>query len=47
LWDDVNISMLSDEDFEEDECNDLISLVKERLLERATVVRSHPESFVF
>ncbi|XP_039809484.1 zinc finger CCCH domain-containing protein 44-like isoform X4 [Panicum virgatum] len=37
LWDDVNISMLSDEDFEEDECNDLISLVKERLLERATV----------
>ncbi|XP_025817128.1 uncharacterized protein At5g08430-like isoform X2 [Panicum hallii] len=37
LWNDVNISSLSDEDFEEDECSDLISLVKEGLLERATI----------
>uniref|UniRef100_K3XRM7 Uncharacterized protein n=1 Tax=Setaria italica TaxID=4555 RepID=K3XRM7_SETIT len=37
LWNDVNISELSDEDFVEDECNDLISLVKKGLLERATI----------
>ncbi|XP_062207690.1 zinc finger CCCH domain-containing protein 44-like isoform X2 [Phragmites australis] len=37
LWDDVKISMLSDEDFEEDECNDLIPLVEKGLLKRATV----------
>ncbi|RLM98228.1 hypothetical protein C2845_PM06G12630 [Panicum miliaceum] len=37
LWDDVRISMLSDEDFEEEECNDLVSLVKKGLLERPTI----------
>ncbi|KAF8664040.1 hypothetical protein HU200_054947 [Digitaria exilis] len=34
---DVTISMLSDEDFEEDECSVLISSVKEGLLERVTI----------
>nr|XP_034602851.1 uncharacterized protein At5g08430-like isoform X4 [Setaria viridis] len=37
LWDDVRISMLSDEDFLEEECNDLVSLVKKGLLERHTI----------
>ncbi|XP_020096533.1 uncharacterized protein At5g08430-like isoform X3 [Ananas comosus] len=34
---DVQISMLSDDDFEEEECEDLRQLVKEGLLERPTV----------
>ncbi|CAL4903833.1 unnamed protein product [Urochloa decumbens] len=37
LWDDVRISMLSDEDFVEEECNDLVSLVNKGLLERPTI----------
>ncbi|XP_062227749.1 uncharacterized protein At5g08430-like isoform X3 [Phragmites australis] len=37
MWDDVEISMLSEEDFEEDECNDLIPLVEKGRLKRATV----------
>ncbi|CAN6326072.1 unnamed protein product [Urochloa humidicola] len=37
LWDDVRISILSDEDFEEEECNDLVSLVNKGLLERPTI----------
>eukprot|EP00267_Zea_mays_P052897 XP_020405986.1 zinc finger CCCH domain-containing protein 44 isoform X3 [Zea mays] len=37
LLDDVSVSMLSDEDLEEDECDDLISLAEKGLLERATV----------
>uniref|UniRef100_A0A0A9CTB1 Uncharacterized protein n=1 Tax=Arundo donax TaxID=35708 RepID=A0A0A9CTB1_ARUDO len=37
VWDDVTISMLSDEDIEEDECNDLIPLVEKGTLKRTTV----------
>ncbi|KAF8664041.1 hypothetical protein HU200_054948 [Digitaria exilis] len=37
LWADVKISMLSDNDIEEDECSVLNSSVKEGLLERATI----------
>ncbi|XP_039835912.1 zinc finger CCCH domain-containing protein 44-like isoform X3 [Panicum virgatum] len=37
LWDDVRVSMLSDEDFAEEECDDLVSLVKKGLLERPTI----------
>ncbi|CAO2196697.1 unnamed protein product, partial [Urochloa humidicola] len=37
LWNDANISVLSDEDLEEDECNDLISLVQKGLLQRPTI----------
>ncbi|CAN6347092.1 unnamed protein product [Urochloa humidicola] len=37
FWEDVKISMLSDEDFAEEECNDLVSLVKKGLLERPTI----------
>uniref|UniRef100_A0A0A9F4D9 GYF domain-containing protein n=1 Tax=Arundo donax TaxID=35708 RepID=A0A0A9F4D9_ARUDO len=37
VWDDVKISMLSDEDIEEDECNNLIPLVEKGLLKRITV----------
>ncbi|CAN6360338.1 unnamed protein product [Urochloa humidicola] len=37
LWEDVKISMLSDEDFAEEECKDLVSLVKKGLLERPTI----------
>lgn len=37
LCEDIRISMLSDEDFTEDECSDLNSLVKKGLLKRATV----------
>ncbi|XP_066348318.1 uncharacterized protein At5g08430-like isoform X3 [Miscanthus floridulus] len=37
LLDDVSISMLSDEDLAEDECDDLISLAEKGLLKRATV----------
>jgi len=37
LWDDVRISMLSDEDFAEEECDDLVSLVKKGILERPTI----------
>nr|CAB3479048.1 unnamed protein product [Digitaria exilis] len=36
-WADVKISMLSDNDIEEDECSALNSSVKEGLLERATI----------
>ncbi|KAJ1286533.1 hypothetical protein BS78_03G359700 [Paspalum vaginatum] len=36
LYEDVEISMLSDEDFTEDECSDLNSLVKKGLLKRVT-----------
>ncbi|KAG2538744.1 hypothetical protein PVAP13_9NG350542 [Panicum virgatum] len=37
LWDDVKISMLSDEDFTQEECNDLVSSVKNGLLEKPTI----------
>ncbi|KAF7032094.1 hypothetical protein CFC21_043314 [Triticum aestivum] len=37
MWDDVKISMLSEEDFEEDECNDLLLLAKKELFKRPTV----------
>ncbi|CAD6235477.1 unnamed protein product [Miscanthus lutarioriparius] len=37
LLDDVSISMLSDEDLAEDECDDLISLAEKGLLKRTTV----------
>ncbi|WVZ67906.1 hypothetical protein U9M48_016922 [Paspalum notatum var. saurae] len=37
LYEDVEISMLSDEDFTEDECSDLNSSVKKGLLKRVTV----------
>jgi len=46
LWDDVKISMLSDEDFMQEECNDLVSSVKNGILEKPTIVRSHFETFV-
>jgi len=37
LWDDVKISMLSDEDFMQEECNDLVSSVKNGILEKPTI----------
>ncbi|CAL4946279.1 unnamed protein product [Urochloa decumbens] len=37
LWNDADISVLSDEDLKEDECNDLISLVQKGLLQRPTI----------
>ncbi|KAF7039159.1 hypothetical protein CFC21_049211 [Triticum aestivum] len=37
MWDDVKISMLSEEDFEEDECNDLLKSAKKELFKRPTV----------
>ncbi|KAI4963726.1 hypothetical protein ZWY2020_010597 [Hordeum vulgare] len=37
MWDDVKISMLSEEDFEEDECNDLLLSAKKELFKRPTV----------
>uniref|UniRef100_A0A0E0JRW2 GYF domain-containing protein n=1 Tax=Oryza punctata TaxID=4537 RepID=A0A0E0JRW2_ORYPU len=37
LWDDIKISMLSEEDIEEDECNDLLLLAKKGLFKRPTV----------
>ncbi|KAM0854669.1 hypothetical protein ACQ4PT_050291 [Festuca glaucescens] len=37
MWDDVKISVLSDEDFEEDECNDLLLSAKKDHFKRPTV----------
>ncbi|KAF0917687.1 hypothetical protein E2562_021192 [Oryza meyeriana var. granulata] len=37
VWDEVKISMLSEEDIEEDECNDLLLLAKKELFKRPTV----------
>uniref|UniRef100_A0A1D1YNG2 Uncharacterized protein At5g08430 n=1 Tax=Anthurium amnicola TaxID=1678845 RepID=A0A1D1YNG2_9ARAE len=38
IWKDIRISMLSDDDFEEEECEDLRQLVKKDLFRRPTVV---------
>ncbi|XP_015698055.1 zinc finger CCCH domain-containing protein 44-like isoform X2 [Oryza brachyantha] len=37
MWDEIKISMLSEEDIEEDECNDLLMLAKKEVFKRPTI----------